>query len=393
MLNAVPSFDSTLAPGVRSLFSASLRFGMLTPHPPTLSGPARFGAGLAGALVAEGHQVDVIRVADDAAEVGDRVVGALVNGSAISAAACAAHLDSCDVALIQHHDDIYGGTHGDALVGLISGLRVPAVLIAHSVPKDPAPHQRWVLERIAGAAQRVVVMSNVARERLCTDYAVERAKVVTIAHGAVIPSRARSRRASRPTILTWGLLREGKGIERVIDAMVSLRDVPGRPRYLVVGQTHPEALRTEGESYRERLVARVADAGLGDTVVIDGRFYDDTSLIELVQSVSAVVLPYDSTDQVTSGVLVDALVRGRPVVATAFPHAVELLSGGAGILVDHDEPDALAAALRRVLTQPRVAGAMAAEARSTAPQFAWPLVGRAYTSLVRQVLADHQVLG
>lgn len=392
-LNAVPSFPSTLAPGVRSLFSGNLRFGMLTPYPPTLSGLARFGAGLSGALVDEGHQVDVIRVADDAVEISDRVVAALVNGSSSSAAACATHLDACDVALIQHHDDIYGGTHGDALVGLISGLRVPAVLIVHSVPKDPAPHQRWVLEGIVGAAQRVVVMSNTARERLCTDYAVERAKVVTIPHGAVIPSRARSRRASRPTILTWGLLREGKGIERVIDAMASLRDMPGRPRYLVVGQTHPEALRTEGESYRESLVARAKEAGLGDSVVIDGRFYDDTSLIELVQSVSAVVLPYDSTDQVTSGVLVDALVRGRPVVATAFPHAVELLSGGAGILVDHDEPGALAAALRRVLTQPRVAGAMAAEARSIAPQMAWPLVGREYTSLARQVLADNQVLG
>ena len=86
------------------------------------------------------------------------------------------------------------------------------------------------------------------------------------------------------------------------------------------------------------------------------------------------VLPYDSTDQVTSGVLVDSIASGRPVVATAFPHAVELLGSGAGIVVDHDDPDALVAALRRLLTDPRVAGTMAAEARELGPDLG--LAGR-----------------
>ena len=53
-------------------------------------------------------------------------------------------------------------------------------------------------------------------------------------------------------------------------------------------------------------------------------------LTELIQSAAVVVLPYDSTEQVTSGVLVDAIASGRPVVATAFPHALELLESGAG---------------------------------------------------------------
>ena len=72
------------------------------------------------------------------------------------------------------------------------------------------------------------------------------------------------------------------------------------------------------------------------------------------------------------------IASGRPVVATAFPHAVELLGSGAGIVVGHDDPDALASALRRVLTQPRLAGAMAAEARRLAPEMAWPVVAGAY---------------
>ncbi|PRC58045.1 glycosyl transferase family 1, partial [Mycobacterium sp. ITM-2017-0098] len=82
-------------------------------------------------------------------------------------------------------------------------------------------------------------------------------------------------------------------------------------------------------------------------------------LTELMQSASVVVLPYDSKDQVTSGVLVDSVASGRPIVATAFPHAVELLGSGAGTVVSHDDPAALAAALRRTLTDPRAAGTMA----------------------------------
>jgi glycosyltransferase involved in cell wall biosynthesis len=100
------------------------------------------------------------------------------------------------------------------------------------------------------------------------------------------------------------------------------------------------------------------------------------------------VLPYDSTDQVTSGVLVDAIASGRPVVATAFPHAVELLGSGAGIVVGHDDRDALALALRRVLTEPRLAGSMAAEARRLAPAMAWPVVANAYVAVAQRLLTE-----
>jgi glycosyltransferase involved in cell wall biosynthesis len=105
-----------------------------------------------------------------------------------------------------------------------------------------------------------------------------------------------------------------------------------------------------------------------------------------------VVLPYDSTDQANSGVLVDALAAGRPVVATAFPHAVELLGSGAGIVVDHDDPEALATALRRMLTDPRMTGDMAAEARRLAPSMGWPESATAYLALARRVVADRAAM-
>ena len=100
------------------------------------------------------------------------------------------------------------------------------------------------------------------------------------------------------------------------------------------------------------------------------------------------MLPYDATDQVTSGVLVQAVASGRPVVATAFPHAIDVLGSGAGILVAHDDTEGLTAALRSVLTDPRLSGAMAAEGRRLAPSMAWSVVAEEYATLATKLVRE-----
>ncbi|MCB0949453.1 MAG: glycosyltransferase, partial [Mycobacterium sp.] len=319
-------------PVARKPFSKTVRFGILSTYAPTPCGVASFSAGLSRALGGHGSEVGVVRVADDLPPSSSRVVAELVNGSAPSVRACADSLNHNDVALVQHDYGIYGGADGAEVIDILEQLQVPSIVVAHSVLKDPTPHQREVLETVAAKADQVVVMSDAARERLCLTYAVDRRKVVTIPHGATIPNSPRLKRASRPTILTWGLLGRGKGIERVIDAMSDLQNLPGRPRYVVAGPTHPKVLAAEGEAYRESLIEQADRSGVADSVHFDSQYYGGAMLTALIQSASVIVVPYDSTDQVASGVLVDAVVSGRPVVATAFPHALELLCGGAGII-------------------------------------------------------------
>ena len=301
---------------------------------------------------------------------------------------CVDLLNRNDVAVIQYDYDVYGGVDGNDVVDIIGGLRVPSIVVAHTVLKAPTPHQHSILAWIAATADQVVVMSEVAKKRLCADYGVDRRKVTTIPHGAAVPSEPPLKRPSRPTILTWGLLGPGKGIERVIEAMCSLKHLPGRPRYLVVGPTHPNVLADDGEAYRDALTEHARRSGVADSVLLDPRFFNGPMLTALIQSAAVVVLPYDSTDQVTSGALADAIACGRPVVATAFPHAVELLCNGAGVLVDHDDPAALVTALRTVLRQPRLAGSMAAEARRLAPDMAWPVVADAHLRLAQRLIAQ-----
>ena len=261
---------------------------------------------------------------------------------------------------MQHEYGLYGGTDGDEILDILCSLTVPSIVVAHTVLLDPTEHQRQVLEAISKAASAVVVMAETARQRLCSRFNVDASKVTTIPHGATLASPDyRPDRSGRPALLTWGLLGPGKGIEWAIDAMMDLRALRPRPRYVVAGRTHPKVVSSEGEAYREMLVARTWAKGVAPSVTFDAAYRDLPSLTRLVQDATVVVLPYDSQDQVTSGVLVDALAAGRPVVATAFPHAVELLSSGAGIVVPHRDATALGAVLRHVLTEPGLGVSMA----------------------------------
>jgi glycosyltransferase involved in cell wall biosynthesis len=108
-------------------------------------------------------------------------------------------------------------------------------------------------------------------------------------------------------------------------------------------------------------------------------------LSRLIRSADVVVLPYDSREQVTSGVLIEAVAAGIPVVATRFPHAVELLAGGPGLLVPHQDPSALAAAVRRILTEPGLAAKLAGRTRTRT--LLWPAVAARYDALAERLLS------
>lgn len=388
----LPLNPSMLFPVVAQSVSRLPTVGILSTHPPTQCGLATFSLALADGLRACGVEIKIVRIADGMTCDDSRVIGELVNGDAASLTATANRLNDVDLVIIQHEYGIYGGDDGDEILDVIAGLTVPTIVILHTVLMRPTRHQRSVLEALVAAASQVVVISDAARVRLENGYDVDCRKISTIPHGATVVAASQVKRSGRPTLLTWGLLGPGKGIERVIDAMPALRSLPGRPRYVIAGRTHPKVLADSGDVYRQQRIEQAIRLQVSDAVVFDPGYLGATALTALIQSSAAVVLPYDSTEQVSSGVLVDALAHGRPVVATAFPQAVELLSCGAGIAVPHDDPGAMAAALRAVLTDPRLAGSMAAAARQLAPSLAWPLIAARYLVLAQRLLAGRKSL-
>jgi polysaccharide biosynthesis protein PslF len=365
-------------------------YALLSTYPPTQCGLATFAAALVAHLPRPGDQVAVVRVLEHPAPgPADEVVHDLVAGSAASAAAAASVLNSFDVVVVQHEYGIYGGPDGQDVVALLEALYVPTIVILHTVLAHPSPRQRAILEAVIAAAGAVVTMTKTARARLLNCYGSPPGKVIVIPHGAADNRVAASspRAAGRPRVLTWGLLGPGKGIEHAIDALGMLRGRGLHADYQVVGQTHPRVLDRDGEAYRQALMARARHRDVADRVHFDARFVPAAALGQLIGAADVVLLPYDSPEQVTSGVLIEAVAAGKPVVSTSFPHAVELLGGGAGLLVGRQDPAGIARALQLVLTDPGLAARMSRCAADLSPYVLWPAVARSYRELASSLAA------
>lgn len=363
----------------------TVRFSMLSTFPPTPCGLATFAQALCAELVAAGGDVHRVRVLDHPGLDVTPGTTPWVTTDSRSRAHAVAALNSADVAIVQHEYGIFGGADGADVVALLAEVEVPIIVVLHTVLANPSLHQHRVLAEVIDAADVVVTMTETAHRRLLAGWRIEASKVRIIAHGAADnrgPATERSPGAPA-TILTWGLMGPGKGIEWALAALALVDDVDPLPRYRVVGETHPRVVENSGEAYRVGLTTQVASLGLGGRVSLEDDYLDEASLRRVIRAADIVLLPYDSRDQVTSGVLTEAVVAGKPVISTRFPHAVELLSDGVGLLVPQRDPAAIAAALHRVLTEPGLAESMSVRASALAPALLWSGVAAQYALLAR----------
>jgi glycosyltransferase involved in cell wall biosynthesis len=371
--------------------------GMVGTFPPTECGLATFAAALGDSLRAagEGCRVGMVEVVDAPRTARDEVVYQVVRGDRHSVGAAPSWLNRFDVVVVQHEFGIFGGVDGDEVLDILDGVHRPVVTVLHTVLEQPSVHQRDIIEQLALRSAVLVVMTLAARSRLLSRFAVDPRRVVVIPHGAhenrSLPGERYA--TAQPTVLTWGLLGPGKGIEMGIDAIALLRTMIPAPRYLVAGQTHPKVRAASGEAYRESLQQRAAVRGVADLVEFDDDYRNLPALQALNRAADLVLLPYESRDQVTSGVLIEAVASRKPVVATDFPHARELLSGGAGIVVPHNDAEATAQAVGRILRDHRLARQMADEAARLAAPMMWSAVARRYHDMFAPLLSDYGMVG
>lgn len=258
---------------------------------------------------------------------------------------------------LQHEFGIFGGEAGGHVMALLSRLAMPIVTTLHTIVAQPTPLQRDVLEQIVAVSARIVVMSEKGRELLCSVYQVPSGNIDVIAHGIpdfafADPEAAKAvlGYGGRPVVLTFGLLSPNKGIEVMIDAMPAiLASVPDAV-YVVLGATHPNLVRDQGEAYRERLVACVQNLGIEDHVVFLDQFVDQPTLLRFISMCDVYVTPYLTEAQMTSGTLSYSFGLGKAVVSTPYWHAQDLLTEGRGVLVPFGDADAMAREIAGLLT-------------------------------------------
>ena len=262
-----------------------------------------------------------------------------------------------DIVSLQHEFGIFGGEAGVYILALLSRLTMPVVTTFHTVLAKPTAAQRTVMERIVEMSSKVVVMAHMGRDLLRNVYRVPDHKIEVIAHGIpdvafVLPEAAKARLgfSGRAVILTFGLLCPNKGIEVMIDAMPSILERRPDAVYVVLGATHPNLVRDQGEAYRESLLARVRELGVEDHVVFLGQFVDQATLLEFISMCDVYVTPYLDEAQMTSGTLAYSYGLGKPVVSTPYWHARELLADGRGVLVPFGDAAATGREIADLLT-------------------------------------------
>ena len=283
-----------------------------------------------------------------------------------------------DTVCLQHEFGIFGGEAGAHILVLLSRLTMPVVTTFHTVLAKPTAAQRAVMERIVEASSKVVVMAKKGRELLRSVYQVPDDKIEVIAHGIpdvafVGPDVAKANLGfgGKSVILTFGLLSPNKGIEVMIDAMPAILKRRADAVYVVLGATHPNLVRDQGEAYRESLMARVRELGVEDHVVFLDRFVDQATLLEFISMCDVYVTPYLNEVQMTSGTLAYSFGLGKPVVSTPYWHAHELLADGRGILVPFGDAAAIGKEIAGLLTDDARRQAMCRRAYAASRAMTW----------------------
>ncbi|KAB1087812.1 glycosyltransferase [Neorhizobium galegae] len=293
-----------------------------------------------------------------------------------------------DVVCLQHEFGIFGGEAGSHILALLSRLEMPIVTTLHTVLAQPSPAQRRVLAQIVDTSAKVVVMAEKGRALLREVYGIPAEKIEVIPHGIpdiafCEPDLAKTKLGfeGRSVILTFGLLSPNKGIEVMIDAMPLILKSQPDAVYVVLGATHPNLVRNEGEAYRERLIARALDLSIEKHVVFLDQFVDQATLLDFISMCDVYATPYLNEAQMTSGTLAYSFGLGKAVVSTPYWHARELLADGRGILVPFSDAETIGTEIATLLTDNARRKAMRVRAYASSRSMTWQRTAERYISL------------
>ena len=299
-----------------------------------------------------------------------------------------------DAVWLQHEYGIFGGPEGQMVCDFVDRLAAPLILTPHTVLAQPSDLQRDILHHLIERASRIMVMSRHSCGLLDRVYGAPSEILEVLPHGA--PDRPFGRGEAfkekfgltgKNVLMTFGLLSPGKGLERVIEALPAIVERHPDTVYRIVGATHPNLVRQEGEAYREKLQAEAEALGVAAHIEWENRFVDTEELLDELEACDIYVTPYFNLQQSTSGTLSYAVALGKAVVSTPYLHAKELLGGDAGVLIEPDSAPAIAEAVIRLLDDPDALHALQRRAYAKGRQTIWPRFADGAAALIESAVA------
>jgi glycosyltransferase involved in cell wall biosynthesis len=249
-----------------------------------------------------------------------------------------------DIALvcIQHEFGLFKGEFGDHILSFILALNKPIVTVFHTVLPHPDEKRKKVVYAISDLSDKVVVLTKNSQIILNENYNVPKSKIQVIPHGnhSVLWEQKEKLKfeynfSNKMVMSTFGLISENKGIETILHALPAIIDSHPEVMYLIIGKTHPEVIKNEGEKYREFLINTVKDLQLENNVIFINEYLQLWQLLEYLTLSDIYLFSSKDPNQAVSGTFAYAMSCGCTVISTPIPHAVETLVSGNGILLNH----------------------------------------------------------
>ena len=303
-----------------------------------------------------------------------------------------------DAVILQHEYGIFGGEAGAYILHLVKNLRSPLITTLHTVLLNPSESQRRILLELAGCSQYLTVMSRKAEFILQDVYGLPPEKVKFIPHGIPdLPLQSPDKMKGKlgfeghKVVLTFGLLSPNKGVEEMIRAMPDIVSKHPEAIFVILGETHPEIKREQGEDYRLKLQSLSKALEMESYILFHNQFVDLKDLIEYLLASDIYVTPYTQLEQITSGTLAYSFGAGNAVVSTPYWYAEELLGDGRGSLVSFGSSEDLSKAIGRLLSNDTERESMRTAAYQFSRPMIWKQVARDYLSLVDECTAKKEV--
>jgi glycosyltransferase involved in cell wall biosynthesis len=303
------------------------------------------------------------------------------------------NFSQANLCILQHEYGIFGGESGTYILSLIHNLRIPVIVIFHTVLEEPSYTQKIIVQKLSREASKVVVMSDLAINFLQTIYGVPKNKIAKIGHG--VPdfkfmnnslSNKRFDFKGKKVLLTFGLINRNKGIETVLEALGEVIKKHPEIIYIILGKTHPNVLKESGEEYRNFLHQLVQKYSLSQNIYFYNYFVSDKELFDYLSATDIYIIPYLNKAQMTSGPLSYALGAGCAVLSTPFWHAEELLREGRGKLFEFGDYQSLSKILIGLLDKPNEMLALRKKAYDYGRKLIWPEAGKQYVELILNIL-------
>lgn len=304
-----------------------------------------------------------------------------------------------EVVSLQHEFGIFGGEAGEYILDFIHHLNKPLVTTFHTLFEHPQPPYASIQREIAQKSDHIIVMNRKGIDFLHHSFGIRRDKITFIPHGTPqpVPEKRQQYREQlgwngRKIMMTFGLLSRGKGLERIIEVLPDIVQHVPEALYVIVGQTHPEVKRREGEQYRDQLRKQIKSLQLESHVAMVDQYVDEHDLIKHITAADLYVTPYPGMQQITSGTLAYAVGLGRPILSTPYVYAKDLLNEYPELLIPFEDKQSWADKIISILGNDSELAKWEKRMHELGSRMHWPEVGKQHLELFTKVKEEHTVV-